>query len=135
MKIYNYTGRDIQIYNREDTIIRRDRLYLKNDLVSPVEIIKTCCDIHNLPAVYSEVTEMSLGALTLPVQQFIDAQSIEEFCPDFDFRQDLLIAPNIWTQVVRTRGLIPEYTLIASVYSLVRDNAGRTIGCIGLELK
>lgn len=135
MKIYNYTGRDINIYNREDCVIRRDRLYIKNELITPREVIKTCCGNYNLPEVYSEVCEMVLGALTLPVQQFTDAQDIEEFCPDFDFRHDLLIAPNIWTQVVRSRKLIPEYTMIASVYSLVRDNSGRTIGCLGLELK
>lgn len=135
MKIYNYTGRAINIYNREDTLIRKDRLYLRSDLCSPKYVIASNCAINDLPQVYSEVYDAWVGRLQIPVQQFIDAQPIEEFCEGFDFKSDLIIAPNIWTQVVRSRGLVPAYTQLATVYSLVYDNTGKTVGCLGLEYK
>lgn len=135
MKIYNYTGRTLNIYDREDTIIRNNRLYLRSSFCSPAEVIASCCDLNNLPGVYSVVEPMSFGALTVPTQQFVDAQRIEDFCPDFNYKEDMLVVPNIWAQVVRNLSLIPEYTLLASVYNLIRDNSGKTIGCLGLELK
>lgn len=133
MKIYNYTGRDINIYDRNDCIIRRDKLYTKSDFVTPREVIKACDFL--TPQVYSEVGEMTFGALRLPVQQFYDADAIEDFCPDFNFKTDLLIAPNIYIQVVRTHNIVPAYTQLATIYSLVHNNSGRTVGCLGLELK
>lgn len=135
MNIYNFTGRDINIYDRNQTYIHKDKLYLKEFELSPKYIIKACCDSSDLPRVYSEVVDQWVGPLNLPIQRFTDAEPIEDFCPNFDPRTDVLIAPNIWINATRTLQLIPAYTQLASVYNLVYNSKGQTVGCLGLEYK
>lgn len=131
MKIYNYTGRDIKIYDREDVICRGKRLYLRNEFTKPKFIITNCGDS---PVVESVIENQYIGRMYIPVQKFVDALPLETFCPNFNFQEDIMIAPNVWISVTRAQGLVPTYTQLASVYSLVYSE-NRTIGCLGLEFK
>lgn len=137
MKIYNFTGRDINIYSQEDTVTRGNRLYLRSVFLSPREIIKPSCAPDQTPKVFSTTDKTDLDYLRdIPVQQFLDAEPIADFCPEFDPKYDLLIAPNIWTQVVRTLNLEPSYARFANVFGLIYNPSNdKPIGCLGLEFK
>lgn len=135
MKIYNFTGRNINLYNLEDTFNFHDKLVLRSPSTTEPQAVLTCNG--DTPEVYSSFETLKYGDAEVVVQKFEDADRITDFCPDFDVHNDILVSTNIWVQTVRRLGLVPAHAKLATVYGLVRSRERNfyPIGCLGLESK
>ena len=137
MTTYNFTGRTLSFYDREDAYLDGNKIWLSSAHCAPILTLVSNGDALN---VYSDFKSICINMVNVPLQIYTDC---DEFPQEIKFNllEDQFIVPSLWAQVARQIGIVPPQTKLFTVCNIVyyRTNGynthGSSVGVQGLEVK
>jgi hypothetical protein len=131
MTTYNFTGRTLSFYDRDDTYIDDHKIWLANAYAKPILTLVPNGDALN---VYSEFKSIFVNDISVPLQVYTDCDEFPQQKVDFNLFKDNFIVPSLWAQVARQLKIVPPQTKLFTVCNIVYYMRS-SVGVQGLEVK